>query len=148
MRFQTEKHVLKDNKSESTGGDAFNEIFLKLKKTMNQEKTKKLGFRYFCKFITCALTLRQQNMYIYVFRALLGFCNFPASFCEFLKASSKLTQFQIKFYVSRVRFLTSKCTSMLLHSKSVQRNLAFFLDSKRKSMFHRLTKVMLLSKTL
>ena len=53
------------------------EIFLRLKITMNEVKTKKLVFRYFCRFVICALlTLRLGNMYIYVFGALFGFCNF------------------------------------------------------------------------
>ena len=61
------------------------EIFLRLKVTMNQVKTKTLGFRYFCRFVTRALARRLGNTYIYVFRALFGFCNFQATSCEFWK---------------------------------------------------------------
>ena len=61
------------------------EIFLRLKTTMNQVKTKNLGFRYFRRFGTRALTLRPRNTYVNVFRALFGFCNFQATCCEFRK---------------------------------------------------------------
>ena len=37
------------------------EIILRLKVALNQVKTKKLCFRYFCRFVTHALTLRPQN---------------------------------------------------------------------------------------
>ena len=58
------------------------EIILRLKVTMNQVKTKKLCFGYFCRFVTSALTLRPRNTYI---RALFGFCNFLATSCGFWK---------------------------------------------------------------
>ena len=59
------------------------EIFLRLKTTMNQVKTKKLGFEYFCRFGTRALTLRPRNTYVNVFRALFGFCNSQVTCCGF-----------------------------------------------------------------
>ena len=52
---------------------------------MNQVRTKKLGFRYFCIFVTSDLTLRPQNMYIYDFRALFDFWKFSVTSCDFWK---------------------------------------------------------------
>ena len=52
------------------------EIILGLKITMNQVTTKKPCFGYFCRFASRALTLRPRKMYIYIFQAFFGFCNF------------------------------------------------------------------------
>ena len=48
------------------------EIFLRVKINMNEAKTKKLGFRYFRKFLTWAFTPRPRNTYSYGFQALFG----------------------------------------------------------------------------
>ena len=73
------------------------EIFLRLKVTMNQVKTKTLGFRYFCRFVTLTLTLRPRNTYIYVFRELFGFCNFQATSCQFWKLGVSSLNFTLNF---------------------------------------------------
>ena len=52
------------------------EIILRLKVTVNQVKTKKLCFGYFCRFVARVLTLRPRNTYIYVSQALFGFAIF------------------------------------------------------------------------
>ena len=52
---------------------------------MDQLKTKNLSFQYFWRFVIIALTLRPRNTYMYVFRALFGFCNFYANSCWFWK---------------------------------------------------------------
>ena len=102
------------------------EIILRLKVTMNQVKTKKLFWGYFCRFVTSALTLRPRNTHSYVFGALSGFCNFLKPFQWVLEARSKLTLFYTKFWVTRARFLSSTCTSLLLCSKPVQWNYRHF----------------------
>ena len=76
LRFQTAQRVLRVNKSEITGENAFQAHLLRLKITMNQVKRKKRGVRYFCRFGTRGLTFRPRNSYIHVFRALIGFSNF------------------------------------------------------------------------
>ena len=78
------------------------EIILRLKVTMNQLKTKKLCFGYFCRFVTSALTLRPRKTYVYVFRALLVFCNFQATSCRFWKLGVNLFSFTLNFeYIER-----------------------------------------------
>ena len=52
------------------------EIILGLKVTLNQITTEKHCFGYFGRFVTRGLTFRPQNMYIYVFQTLFGFCSF------------------------------------------------------------------------
>ena len=42
----------------------------------HQVTMRKPCFGYFFRFGTYALTLRPQNMYIYIFPAFFGFCNF------------------------------------------------------------------------
>ena len=86
------------------------EIFLRLKTTMNQVKTKNLGFRYFCRFGTRSLTLRLRNTYVNVFRALFGFCNFQVTCCGFRKIgvsslNSKLNSKSIEQVFWRVNVL-------------------------------------------
>ena len=76
LRFETEECILRVNKCEIFGESALMRMFLKLKITMNEVKMKKLGFWYSFRFVTGVLTLRMRNTYIYVFRALFGFCNF------------------------------------------------------------------------
>ena len=76
--FQTEWLILRVNKIEITVENAFSGNLLRLKITMNQVKTDKLGFRYFCRFFTRALTVRKRSTYIYNFPALFGFCIFQA----------------------------------------------------------------------
>ena len=51
------------------------EINFRFMVTMDQVKRKELCFGCFSRFLTTALTLRAGNTYIYVFKALLGFCN-------------------------------------------------------------------------
>ena len=51
-------------------------IFLRLKITMNQVKSKKLGFRIFCRIVTPALTLRSEIHISAFFEYYLGFAIF------------------------------------------------------------------------
>ena len=60
---------------------------MRLEIAMNQVKTKKLGFRYFCRFFTPALTFAKYIVCI------LQFLN---HFQWVLEARSKLTQFRTK----------------------------------------------------
>ena len=63
-RFQTEEHVLRVNKIQSSDENALMEIILRLKIAMNLVATKKTCFWCFCRFATRALTLRPQKTYI------------------------------------------------------------------------------------
>ena len=116
LRFETEEHILRGNKCEISGESALMRMFLKLKITMNKVKMKKLDFRYFCRFGTRALTLRPRNTYIYVFRALFGFCNFQATCCEFSKLGvtyldSKLNFESIEQVFWRLNVLVCCCAA-------------------------------------
>ena len=62
-----EDTILSVDKSQITGENAFNEDIFDIEETTNQVKTKNLGFRYFWRFVTGALTLRPRIRYIYVF---------------------------------------------------------------------------------
>ena len=73
------------------------EVILRWKITMNQVKNKKLGLRYFCRFVTRALTLRPRRRYIYVFRALFGFCSFQVTSYEFWKLGVSSLIFELNF---------------------------------------------------
>ena len=76
MRFQTEGRVLRVNKSKITGENTFKGDHYETEGNMDQVKTNKFCFGCFCRFVTSALTLRQQKIDIYVFRAMFGFCIF------------------------------------------------------------------------
>ena len=71
------------------------EIILRLKVALNQVKTKKLCFRYFCRFVTHALTLRPQNTLC--FSSIVWFMQFLSHFLWVLEARSKVTPFYNKF---------------------------------------------------
>ena len=112
------------------------EIILGLKLVMDQVKTTKLYFGYFCRFVISALTLR-PGKYVYLrFSSIVWFSQLLSHFLWVLGARSKLILFYTKFWVNRARFLASTCTSLLLHSKPVQWNYRdFFWDFKSKSAF-------------
>ena len=76
LRFQTEEHILRVNKSKITGKNTFNGDHFEFEGNHGKVKTKKFCFGYFWWFVTSALTLRLWNTYMYVFQALFGFCNF------------------------------------------------------------------------
>ena len=73
------------------------EITLWLKVTMDQVKTEKFCFAFFCRFVTSALTIRPRNSYIYVFRAYFGFCSFLATSFDFWKLAVSLFFMYTKF---------------------------------------------------
>ena len=66
QRFQTEERIVRVNRNKTTGENAFNGDHLETEKTC---------FWYFFRFVTCDLTLRPRNTYIYVFRTFFGFGN-------------------------------------------------------------------------
>ena len=75
-RFRTKERVLRVTKSKITGENTFNEDLFEIEDNHESSKDEKIDFSYFYRFVTRALTLRPRNTYIYVFRALFGFCNF------------------------------------------------------------------------
>ena len=60
-------------------------IFLRLKITISQIKTKILSSKCLCRFLTRVLIFELRNMFIFVFGALFGFTNFEGPFCRFCK---------------------------------------------------------------
>ena len=52
---------------------------------MDQVKTKRLCFGYFCRLVTSALTFIPRTTYIYIFQSLFRFMNFLATCSEFWK---------------------------------------------------------------
>ena len=76
LRSQTEERVLRVNKNKITGENNFHGDDFEIEGNHGLSKDENLYFGYFCRFVTIALTLRPRKMYIYVFRALFGFCNF------------------------------------------------------------------------
>ena len=78
--------------------------------------------------------------YVYLhFLSIIWFLQFLSQFLFFLKPTKKFTGFYTKFWVEPVKFLVSRCTSLLLHSKPVQQNyLDFFKDFKPKGVLQRL----------
>ena len=75
LRFQTGERILKVNKSKITVKNTFNGDHFETEGNHESIKDEKTFFGYFCRFVT-RVTLRPRNTYIYVFRALFGFCNF------------------------------------------------------------------------
>ena len=73
------------------------EISFKSKTNMNQIALKKPGFTYFCKFMARVLTLRPQNIYIYIFRGSFDFLQILSHFPILLEARIKLIQLFTKF---------------------------------------------------
>ena len=101
---------------------------LGVKVTMKIVTTKQPSFRYFCGFFTYALTLRSLHTYIYVFRAFFGFFNFYDTCCCFFIVILKLFHSALNFEQQKPGFLASKCTSVLLSSKKVQKNHKHFFN--------------------
>ena len=85
MRFQTEEHVLRVNKSKITGENAFHGDLFETEDNHESIKPEKLGFTYFSRLVTSVLTVRPRNTSIYVFLTLFEFCNFQATSCGFWK---------------------------------------------------------------
>ena len=56
--------------------NAFNGDLSEIEDNHESSKDEKLGFRFFCIFISRALTLRPRNTYMYVFTALFSLCSF------------------------------------------------------------------------
>ena len=85
LKISNQERVLRVNKSKITDENTFNEDLFEIEDNHESSKDEKIDFSYFYRFVTRALTLRPRNTYIYVFRALFGFCNFQATSCGFWK---------------------------------------------------------------
>ena len=110
---------------------------------------KKPCFKYFCRFVTRALTLTPRNKYIYVFRAFFVLSISQATCYCFYKLRVKLFRCRLNFEQNEPGFLASQCTSQVMRRKPVQQNyLHFFKDLKSKSTFCMLVKLRLLMKML
>ena len=113
------------------------EIILGLKVTVGLVKAIKIWFGYLCRFLTSALSLRPQNMYIYVFLALLEFFNFFCHFVVVLEARSGLLLFCTKFWVTRATFSASTCFSL---QKITAKLVVFFFRFQTKEQALRVNK--------
>ena len=60
----------------------------------------KPSFRYPCRFMSGSLALRSQRTFIYVFRALFGFCNIQATFCFLQKLGAYSFHFKLNLLCS------------------------------------------------
>ena len=67
LSFQNEECILSVNKSEITGENAFNGDLFEIEDNHESSEDEKLGFAFFCRFVTSALTLRLGSTYIYLF---------------------------------------------------------------------------------
>ena len=104
-----------------------------MKGAMHRTATKKPCFRYFCRFVTRALTRTQQNAYIYVFRAFFALSKFQATCCCFYQLRMKSFHSALDFELKETEFLASQCTSLLLRRKPVQRNYLLSKISNRRA---------------
>lgn len=97
-------------------------IILETKEISSQVVTKKHCFVCFCRFVTCALSLRSGNTDVYVFQAFFGFYQLLHYFLFFKGGRIKVISIYNEFRVKRARFLLCKCTSFLLGDKPGQQN--------------------------
>ena len=100
----------------------FNEDHFGNKGNIESRMTKKHCFVCFCRFVTCALSLRSGNRDVYVFQAFFGFYQLLHYFLFFKGGRIKVISIYNEFRVKRARFLLCKCTSFLLGDKPGQQN--------------------------
>ena len=70
--------------------------------------------------LTCLLIIMLLNTYIQIFLDFFTFKHFMAASCLFSEIKSKIIKFATKFQVKQAKFFPSKCTNLLLDTKSVQ----------------------------
>ena len=80
-------------------------------------------------FLNHLLTLSLRMTPFGVFLDYFSFDLFIGHFLLFTENKTKFIRFYTKFHVTPVKFLPSKCTSLLLHSKSVQGNCLLYLKN-------------------
>ena len=76
QRFQTEERVLRVNESKITDENIFNGGYFETESKDESNNDEKIWFWVFLQICDPCFPLRPQNMYIYVFEPLFGFCNF------------------------------------------------------------------------
>ena len=83
------------------------------------------------------------------FSGLFQFQSFFGHFLSLLEHKTKFIKFWTKFRIKQVQFLPSRCTSLLLRNKPVQRNrLRFSKKFQKQCALYRLMKLRLLRETL
>ena len=95
--------------------------------TMKIITTKKPCFAYFCRLLTCALTLRSLHTYI-CFWSILWFLQVLYYQLLFFLINSEIIPLYLKFLGKKHGFSASQCTSLLLRSKQVLQNYKHFLN--------------------
>ena len=99
----------------------------------NKSMIKELSLTIPPGLLTCLLTLSLQTMPIGVFPDYFSFSHYLATFCcLYMKRLSSLKS-ALNFPSSNPIFLPSKCTSLLLGSKPVQRNFLNFFKIFKNS---------------
>ena len=98
QKFQIEVWAQRFNKTKVDSENAFSGDHVKTERNESSNNEKPC-FRYFFRFVTHALSLRPQNIYIYVFQAFFNFMQLLSSFLFFLEARSKekVIPFDTKF---------------------------------------------------
>ena len=109
-------------------------IFLQYKVRNNQKSIKGPSFTTTRGFLTWLLTFRLRMPHVCEFLDCLSFILFFFDyFLSHLACKTKFITFRSIIWIKQVKFLPSRCTSLLLHSKPVERNwLRFFKYFKKQ----------------
>lgn len=120
MNLPTQVWTLPFNETKLTLKNAYSQIYLRHEVKKQQTMFKEPPFVALHKLLTCLLTLssetRKYNSRHIIF----------IKFLLFLEIKTKIIRFCTKFQVKKNNFLQSKFPSLLLHSKTVQRNCLHF----------------------
>ena len=120
--FKTEEGVLRVNKSKITRENTFNGGHFDIECNHGSSSYEKTFFWLFLQiWDQCFNPWTAKYVYIR-FSSIVWILQFLSHFLWVLKARRKLILFYTKFWVNRVRFLTSIFTSLLLRRKPVQWN--------------------------
>ena len=76
LRFQTKERILRVNESEITGENAFNRDLFETEDNHESIKDEKTWLQVFLQISYPYFNPQTAKTYIYIFGALLGFCNF------------------------------------------------------------------------
>ena len=105
-------------------------IFLHQKVKNNQNMIKEPSFGTPRGLLTCLLTLSLRTTPAGVFPGYFNFGYFLATSCCLYKKRLSSLKFTLNLASKKNNFLSSKCTSLVLHSKPVQRNCLHFFKKQ------------------
>ena len=98
----------------------------------NQQILKGPSFESAHGFLNWLSSLRRQMPYIFCFLYCFSCSLFFGCFLLLLERETKFTKFWTKFWIKRVTLVSSRCISLPLHSKPVQRNMPRFFKNFKK----------------